>query len=223
MVTITPTNLLFEENNLFSKFLELKNNQNRPDNSFKEQIAISLIIELHPSDEVLEEFIFSPKYKSLIRHEALTKAIELDNQQLLERVVLLSSNYEIMRTALNHIENQITIQKVAMGKNPHIPKSRWLDLQRFALQHITDPKLFSETILKVKSLHQLIQYFHKIRCKSNYRNMSSFLKRLVPVLIDNISDKMILNEFITRKYPNSIRKSAESKYHQNFSHSQYKT
>lgn len=211
MISIISKPKFTNQGKLYEKFLQYKNTNKRPGNTFKDRVTISLIIELLPSDKVLEEFIFSHrKYKTLIKHDALSRLIEIDNQNLLEKVVLTSSNSEIVRTAINHIKNQRILQKIAYGENTLIPESQRKKIQKMALYRITNQIFFQETILQLKTSQQLFSYFKRIKNKSSYRKISEFHRRLIPIIIDKYPNKEVTLEFKNKKYPQKIRNLVKS-------------
>ncbi|MHA2091434.1 MAG: hypothetical protein ACW98K_11290 [Candidatus Kariarchaeaceae archaeon] len=194
---------------LYSKFLEFKERK-QVISSFEDRIWINLILNFSTEVEIFEEIIHGDyKYKTMDRHEALSKAIELDMQELLERVVLHSTCAELVQTAINHIKNQNILQLVACGRNESLSISQQKRIANLALTRITDYQVLLETIMSMYSMKQLYSIFKKIQSKSNFRKLTKFHIRIIPIFIEQFPDKEIIEEFGKKKYPSVIRELAE--------------
>ena len=167
------------------------------------------IIESLPLPKVLEEFIFSPrKYNILIKHDALIRAIELDYDHIVEKVLTESNNFELLKTAIINVDNDQILKMLATGLNNSIPTNKRHKVQNLALDNIKDPEIFSNTFLEISNLEKVNRVFKKIRYKSHYKRLTKLQKRILPLLIPYITREELVSEFSrTNKYPLELIKS----------------
>ncbi|MCE7734312.1 MAG: hypothetical protein GPJ54_05485 [Candidatus Heimdallarchaeota archaeon] len=167
------------------------------------------IIESLPLPKILEEFIFSSrKYNILIKHDALIRAIELDYFHIVEKVLIESSNLELLKTAIINVDNDQLLKMLATGLNKNIIANHRYKIQNLALNNIKDPEIFSSTFFEISTQEIVTRVFKKIKYKSHYKTLSKLQKRILPLLVSQIPREEIIAEFNrANKYPLELRKS----------------
>lgn len=194
------------ENTILKKEFEKFRNKPLNKNSLNEISLIYKLIEQSPTPEFIEEIIFTNrKYHLLIKHDSLIRAIELGYFEILNKVVLFSSDVDLIKTAINYVNDNTLLQLVVMGVNLNLSNSKNAEIKNRALMRITDKNVFCETFTKAYSKHDYEKFFKKIKHKSNYKTLSKFQQRLIPQLISLLPNDEVYIEFARKdKYPKFI-------------------
>ncbi len=174
--------------------------------SLREISLIYEIIERDPTPEIIEDIIFNNRsYHLLIKHDSLIRAIELGYFDIVNKVVLFSSSADLVKTALNYINDDDLLRFIVLGANFNLAETRKYEIQNLALMGIKDENVFCETFKEGYSMYDYQRIFKKIKHKSRYKVMSGLQKRVVPFLIPLLPKDEAFQEFSRKnKYPRII-------------------